>query len=742
MKRRFIFLFIMILLIIIWVPACSSGTEATPCPTLAPCPECPETLDCSECPQVDCPVCDDCSQVISENIPGAEDWAGSAHNDEMAVAFQYWNEEDPPEIPGNCAVCHSTTGYVDYVGGDGSEAFVVDLESVNVGETIECMACHNPAAISLEMVPFPSGAVITDLGAEARCMICHQGRASKVQVDNSIEILELTENPDTISEELHFINIHYYAAAATLYGTATKGGYEYSDKSYDYKNDHVEGFDTCIGCHESHSLELKLNDCANCHENVGSVEDVRNIRMVGSLKDYNGNGDIEEGIASEISGLRDQLYQAIQAYGSEVNNIPVVYDSATYPYFFIDSNANGEPDSDEITYENQYNGWTARLLKAAYNYQTASKDPGAYAHGGKYIVQLLYDSITDLNEVISSKVDQSSADRIDAGHFAGSEPAFRHWDDAGSVPGDCAKCHSSGGLPIYLVEGANVSEPVSNGLNCATCHDDLTNFSRYQVNEVEFPSGAVLSFGGANDSNLCINCHQGRESTVSVNAAIAAAGVDDDEISAALNFKNPHYFAAGATLFGTEAKGAYEYDGQSYNSRNLHVPGFATCLGCHETHSLEVKEEDCALCHNLVTQGGLESIRITPGDFDGDGDEIEGMAGELATMADALLTALQTYATNAGTPIGFSSTAYPYFFNDLNGNDVIDPDEANRSNAFTSWSPRLLKAAYNYQWYLKDPGAYAHNGTHMIQVIYDSMSDLGIDMSGFIRPEVVIESDN
>ena len=40
--------------------------------------------------------------------------------------------------------------------------------------------------------------------------------------------------------------------------------------------------------------------------------------------------------------------------------------------------------------------WTPRLLKAAYNYQVSLKDPGAFAHGNKYIVQLLFDSIADL----------------------------------------------------------------------------------------------------------------------------------------------------------------------------------------------------------------------------------------------------------------------------------------------------------------------------------------------------------
>ena len=100
--------------------------------------------------------------------------------------------------------------------------------------------------------------------------------------------------------------------------------------------------------------------------------------------------------------------------------------SANYPYFFIDTNEDGEAGEDEAVFPNQYAAWTPRLVKAAYNYQVAGKDPGNFAHGGKYTIQLLYDSIADLNTTLSTPVDLSAANRLDAGHFAGSEEAFRH----------------------------------------------------------------------------------------------------------------------------------------------------------------------------------------------------------------------------------------------------------------------------------------------------------------------------
>lgn len=730
--RRRIFVTLVVFAVLLLVGC--TAEPATPCPEAETCPEldCPDSPVCPECPI--CEECQECAEVIVENVPAAEAWATSPHNDEDAEAFRHWDEDDPAAIPGSCAQCHSTTGYAHYVGADGSEPFTMDLDSVPVGETVECIACHNDATVSMVSVPFPSGVVITSLGPEARCMVCHQGQSSKVQVDEAIEANGLTDDVDMVEEALGFVNIHYYAAGATLYGTATSGGYEYSGKAYDFKNDHVEGYDTCIGCHNSHTLELKVDECATCHTGVASVEDLRMIRMTGSMRDYNGNGDIEEGIADEIAGLHAMLYQAIQAYGSDVAGTPIVYDSPSYPYFFIDTNGNGEPDQDEANYGNRYNAWTARLLKAAYNYQTAAKDPGQYAHGGKYIIQLLYDSIEDLNEVISTPVDLSNAHRVDAGHFAGSEEAFRHWDEDGAVSGNCARCHSAAGLPTYLIEGVNVSEPTANGFNCATCHDDLATFTRYPVENATFPSGATVTFGEGNDANLCLQCHQGRESKASLDAHITASGAADDEASDDLSFRNPHYFAAGATLFGSEVAGAYEYDGQDYNGRNLHVPGFGTCLGCHETHALDIEEASCGTCHAGVEK--LTDIRISSDDFDGDGDISEGIAGEIETVASALYDSIQVYAAENTEPIVFDGDVYPYWFIDSNGNSEIDPEEATYANQYSTWTPRLLRAAYNYTWMKKDPGTYAHNGQYMLQVLIDSLADIGGDVSGMIRPEI------
>ncbi len=747
MKSKLIVIGLLLAALALALAACSQAPapaeQATPCPEAPACPECPAP-----------PAPEPCPEPVVKNVPFEAEWVGSPHNDAEAEAFVHWNEDDPKEVPVGCATCHSSSGYQDFLGADGSPAGVVD-KGVPVGETIQCATCHNSATATLSSVTFPSGAVVEGLGNEARCMVCHQGRASMVQIDGAIATNALTETLDTVSAELGFINIHYFAAAATLYGTQTKGGYEYAGKTYDAKNTHVDGYATCIGCHSPHTLELKLDECAVCHEGVASPEDLRKVRMASSVSDYDGDGDVAEGVAAEIEGLQAMLMTAIQTYAKDVAGAPIAYSAAAYPYFFNDANGDGAAGDDEAAFDNRFASWTGRLLKAAYNYQTSLKDPGAFAHGGKYIIQLLYDSIEDLNSAIAAPVDLSTAHREDAGHFAGNTMAFRDWDDTGTVPYSCVKCHTADGLPTFLSSGGTVavqstgaivttgvaSMPSANGFKCSTCHNEAKWPELYGVRTVVFPSGKSLTFSTEKDdngnfvpvnANLCILCHQGRSSKLTIDRDRVVAGTEGaDTVNDKITFKNIHYFAAGATFFGAEAQGAYEFADKTYNGKSVHPTPADTCIGCHDPHALTVKEEACETCH---AGQAVEEIRMTAPDYDGDG-ATEGVYGEVQTLAEALYAQIQAYAAAAGKPIVYDSRVYPYFLNDLNGNGVSDPDEAKRANGFNGFSANLLRAAYNYQLSQKDPGTFAHNPAYIVQIIIDSIEALGGDVSAYTRPE-------
>jgi Cytochrome c7 and related cytochrome c len=735
--KKYLFVGLLLIGVALAIAACSSPT---PTPSALP----PTAQACPTCPTAEaCPEPTACPTPVVADVPFEAAWAGSGHADSTAEAFRHWDDASPAEVPTNCARCHTTAGYEDFLGADGSAPGVVD-KTVPAADSqgIKCIACHNETAVALTEVTFPSGAVVSGLGPEARCMECHQGRASGSTVDQAIATNALTDTLDTVSDQLSFINMHYFTAAATQYGSVAAGGYQYAGQSYDGKFEHAGGLNTCIGCHDQHTLEIKLAVCQECHANVASEDDLAKIRMNGSLVDYNGNGDVTEGISAEVSGLQDLLLKAIQAYGKEVAGTAIAYTPDTYPYFFKDTNENGTVDDTEATSDNAYASWTGRLLKATYNYQMSVKDPGAFAHNAKYVIELLYDSTADLNTKLSSPVDLSQAHRIDAGHFAATEMAFRDWDSEGEVPATCSKCHSAEGLPLFIheaaavsdkVSGVTIGQPVSQGFTCETCHD-VSNFpANYAVPAVKFNSGAVLTFGDGAPANLCMECHQGRNSTPTVNKALGDKPADT--VDADIRFMNPHYFGAAATLWGTEAKGAYEYTGKTYNGHHAHVDAGQTCVTCHDSHALTVNTQLCGACHSGATDP--TKIRMGTTDYDGDANTTEGMYDEVKTMQELLLPAIQKYAADkAGSPIVYDPASYPYFFIDTNGNGVADADELNSENAYASWTPRLLRAAYNYQWSQKDPGAFAHNGKYMLQVLYDSIQDIGGDVSKLTRPPV------
>ncbi|HMN30255.1 MAG TPA: hypothetical protein PKE45_19030, partial [Caldilineaceae bacterium] len=292
------------------------------------------------------------------------------------------------------------------------------------------------------------------------------------------------------------------------------------------------------------------------------------------------------------------------------------------------------------------------------------------------------------------------------------------------------------GLPFTLENGVTIAEPSSPGLACTTCHTELHDFTLRNAMTVTFPSGAKVAFDDPK-ANLCINCHQGRESTFSVNAAIMSAGVGNDEVSQALRFINPHYFAAGATLFGGETSGAYQYEGKEYVGRLEHVKKFDTCVECHNVHALTVNTEKCADCHDFATVQDIRDEDDTT-DWDGDGNTTEGIAGEISTIQDALLAAIQKYATDTlKAPIAYAADSYPYWYNDANGNGVADPEEINNDGRYANWTPTLLRAAYNYQYVTKDPGAFAHNSRYVLQILQDSLAAIGGEeaVAGMTRPE-------
>lgn len=660
-------------------------------------------------------------------------WSASGHNNVGGEQFRHWDATPP--IPTTCARCHSSTGFADYIGADGSAAGSVEVAPQPDYAGINCAACHSSAASALTSVTFPSGAIVSGLGAEARCITCHQGLSSGVGADAHIAA-NGGATDDTQSATLTLQAAHYFAAGATQFGGAAHGGYQYAGKVYDAKFAHVSSNDSCIECHDKHSLAIDTAKCATCHAGVTDLASLRNIREMSSKPDYDGDGDATEGIAAEIEGLKAKLLTEIQAYAQGTIGTAICYSNASYPYFFKDTNADGACDAGEAVYANRYAGiLTSRLVRAGYNYQFAWKDPGAFAHNAKYVVQLLVDSIGDLNPAALANVA-----RDDAGHFMGSGEPARHWDAeaSGDVSASCAKCHSgSYGFRAFVATGVAPAVPAnrSNGLNCETCHTAFMPTTAapnlVAVTSVKFPSNVTVNADTTDGpdkllarSFICMTCHSGREAKATVDAKIAAGTP---------GFRNIHYAAAGATLLGTEAKVGYEYDGKTYAGRKVHALGI-DCGDCHDVkgHTFGPKAfTGCSGCHGEAAT--TAAIRKTTTDLDGDGNVTEPLADELSSLKAAVLAEMQVDATASGTSICYSATTYPYFLKDTDGNGTCDVGEATGYPA-ASWTPALAKAAFNYQMATKDAGAWAHNVKYVAQLLIDSVADLGGDVSTFNRP--------
>lgn len=318
-----------------------------------------------------------------------ERWLASPHGDYSALSFTYWNKDGA--VPVACAACHSQPGFIDWLGADGSAPGVVDHPAA-INAPIGCASCHTAAAHALDRVGFPSGETVTGLGPSAVCTVCHQGRQAGDHVITATQGLD----EDAVSPQLGFLNVHYGVAAAVMHGADVRGGFHYPGKSYAGRFAHVPSANSCVACHDPHTTQVATDGCLSCHRGVTSLRDIRTRHG-----DFDGDGSAAGGIHSEILGLHARLYAAIQSYAATVARAPIGYANGTFPYFFNDTNADGQIGPDEAIFPNRYQSWTPRLLKAAYNYQVAMKDPGGYVHNPTYILQLLHDSLENLSEQVA-----------------------------------------------------------------------------------------------------------------------------------------------------------------------------------------------------------------------------------------------------------------------------------------------------------------------------------------------------
>lgn len=330
-------------------------------------------------------------EIAIRNNEAIMDWFRSAHADSAAEAFRHWDEEQ--EIAGVCAVCHAGEGFRAYHGLDGGTPGIPQ-DPIDVGGVVDCATCHNPGLGAISEVSLPSGISHPVEGVEVACMTCHVGRTAGVTVEAAIA--DLPE--DTPDADLRFINPHYATAGATWLGGYGGAGFHYDGRDYVGRFFHAGPIGTCVSCHEPHTLEVAETPCSTCHEN-STFDEIRITRQ-----SYDGSGNLSVGISSDIAANADLLIGLTTRYAAEVVQVPMIYDGASYPYFFTDANGDGAIDTADGR-NVAYQSWTPRMLRAAYNWKLVTADPGAYVHNPYYALQLLYDAVEDLSGPLGIDMD-------------------------------------------------------------------------------------------------------------------------------------------------------------------------------------------------------------------------------------------------------------------------------------------------------------------------------------------------
>jgi len=319
-----------------------------------------------------------------------------------------------------------------------------------------------------------------------------------------------------------------------------------------------------------------------------------------------------------------------------------------------------------------------------------------------------------------------------SGHSDFHSESFAHWNEDGAIPPVCATCHSGAGFrSLYGLDGSEpglpqTPVPVGGVVDCDTCH----NPGLATIDAIRLPSGEQHPVTGYEAA--CMTCHQGRASSATVAKAVGTTA--EDEVNAELGFINPHYAIAAASLLGGSGQLGYQYPGKSYEPRFIHARPVSTCISCHEPHNLTVAPETCLTCHQ---SGESEAIRISRQSYDGSGNLQQGIHDDIKANRQRLFSLMVEYSSEvAGTPLVYDGARHPYFFADHNADGIVDQVEG-APVPYASWTPRLLKAAYNWKFVGADGGIHVHNPHYALQLLFDSAEDisnaLGRDLTNMVR---------
>jgi hypothetical protein len=359
---------------------------------------------------LDVKVCGACHQDGSHHVR-PEQWENSPHSGAFeSIANSRGTRHD-------CARCHSPLGFTAVAKG---EANLSDTNSIPTsGGPLTCQTCHDPhdtfdndaryqlrvydsalfgnpyfrtnnvviglgeTISSLDPRLASSNLIITNTGASATCMTCHNGRQLPTQVQaygsNAGKMFYQTGGPhDQLAGEVfagvgaydYGINMgnsfHTYLAECTtchMYQGNTAGN---------HLGDHTFSMAYMDGTNEVQNVAA----CNQCHTEPVTDFDFKAV----NAQDYDGNGSID-GVQTETQGLIDRVGYLLKTTGVGIT-----------------TNADGHVTSVSSSgYSTNSVTLAEAQRKAAWNTLVEIREGSFGVHNTQYSVRLLQTTYTDLS---------------------------------------------------------------------------------------------------------------------------------------------------------------------------------------------------------------------------------------------------------------------------------------------------------------------------------------------------------
>lgn len=335
----------------------------------------------------------------------------------------------------------------------------------------------------------------------------------------------------------------------------------------------------------------------------------------------------------------------------------------------------------------------------------------------------------------------------------------------------CQQCHTTTGFVNYTNDqltydpANNVFAAVDNQsemLYCYGCHQSGEHgmlAARRVVDNAYLQAGPgtanTVVITGQGDSELCINCHSGREPGAQIKANLAASPTGPDNTS--FGSFNSHYLLAAATLFQDNTfsaadnqfigPGAYQFVGKSYAKPSLFehdiigTPADPTattaaarkqgaCVGCHMTSPAGASNDPTYGSHiflpfHLDGAGAIDNVTSASCV----GCHVGGLAltpaglNNLKTVYKNRIAELKTALEGVG--IFYNINRYPYFYANA-GSTTQFKTWATKAASLGLSTEDLVGIAYNLNYFSHEPGAWAHNDYYTQRVLFDSIEKLGV----------------